>query len=160
LEELKCEHCISLTSIPLISGLQNLYCNGCTLLCEIPCIDPLKVLDCDECPMLCEIPQSMQGLSELNCRECRSLTRIPPILDPESLVDFDFSGCIWLDINNPGYSENIRKLKVLQRWFRGIHASRKMLRLIPELIPIYYHPDSKGGYFHKKLMYDFLDSIQ
>ena len=28
------------------------------------------------------------------------------------------------------------------------------------IMPLYYHPDSKGGYFHKKEMLNFLQNIE
>jgi hypothetical protein len=33
---------------------------------------------------------------------------------------------------------------------------RRLEKLIPELMPIYYHPLAKGGYMHKKEMLKFL----
>ena len=39
---------------------------------------------------------------------------------------------------------------VVQKWFRRILLSRCMMKLIPKLIPIYYEPTAKGGYFAKK----------
>ncbi len=36
---------------------------------------------------------------------------------------------------------------------------KRLFKLIPKLMTIYYHPNCKGGYFHKKEIYDFFTSI-
>jgi hypothetical protein len=38
---------------------------------------------------------------------------------------------------------------------RGLRI--KLKRLIPKLVPIYYHPIAKGGYYDKKNMLQFLE---
>jgi hypothetical protein len=67
-------------------------------------------------------------------------------------------GCVWLN-NDPGFGESVKKLIKLQLWFKNMYLSKRLKKLIPQLIPLYYHPDAKGGYFEKKAMLEFFDSI-
>jgi len=70
------------------------------------------------------------------------------------------SGCKWLDVNNPGFDDNIKQLKQLQTWFRGILLGKRLKKIIMQIIPLYYHPLAKGGYLHKRDMLYFIESIQ
>jgi hypothetical protein len=36
---------------------------------------------------------------------------------------------------------------------------KRLSILIPQLIPLYYHPEAKGGYLHKKEMQEFINSL-
>src|SRR5204863_507877 len=144
LQTLYCSSCPLLTTIPQIEGLQTLYCPNCPLLTTIPQIEGLQTLDCFDCPLLTKIPQ-IEGLQTLDCSNCLLLTTIPQI---EGLQTLHCNGCKWLK-TDPGYIESIKKLKRLQGWFRRIILSYQLKRLTLQLIPLYYHPDAKGGYFDK-----------
>ncbi len=50
------------------------------------------------------------------------------------------------------YEKNIKKLKRIQEFIRKIIMSKRLMGLIPKIIPIYYNPECKGGYMHKKQM--------
>jgi len=63
-------------------------------------------------------------------------------------------GCTWLD------PENVRVVIKIQKWVRKRILGNKLLKLIPLLMPIYYHYSAKGGYFHKKAMLGFLKNIE
>ncbi len=45
------------------------------------------------------------------------------------------------------YMKSIRRL---QGWIKNISMYKKIIHIIPQLMPLYYHPSAKGGYFHKK----------
>ncbi len=60
--------------------------------------------------------------------------------------------CMWLNINNIEYENNIKKLRIIQKFITKIIMSKRLMRLIPKIIPLYYHPECKGGYMHKKQM--------
>ena len=55
---------------------------------------------------------------------------------------------------NKNYNSNINKLFLLQRWFRGCLMSKKLKKIYKPILEIYFHPDYKGGYLHKKSMLD------
>ena len=57
------------------------------------------------------------------------------------------------------FNSNINKLKILQRWIKNILLSKKLKKLIPQLMPLYYHPDAKGGYLDKKHLCEFIEKI-
>ena len=91
------------------------------------------------------------------------ITNIPPF---KKLKSFDFSGCPWIhspveriNLGNRQYYENIIKLIILQRFFKKIIISKRLLRLIPKLMPLYYNPSAKGGYLHKRNMIKFINNI-
>lgn len=92
----------------------------------------------------------------LSCQNSRSLTNIG---DTANLSWYHCSGCIWSYVRNDKFDDNIRRLIVLQRWFKKILQSKRLTKLIPKLIPLYYHPECKGGYFHKKSILEFLSII-
>ena len=78
--------------------------------------------------------------------------------------------CPWLNVRNVKYENNIKNLKILQKYFKKILLSKKLLKLIPRLMPfglllckarpLYYHPESKGGYLHKRDMLKFISDIK
>ena len=172
--KLDCSRCDSLTDIPVINGLKILDCSYNKSLTRIPMIDGLEELYCIWCPQLRKIPK-IESLTILSCFSCKSLTYIPRLpnlgylncQDCDMLTDISMNQgsywtsahfCKWLK-ENDGIDENVSKLVILQKWFKGILMSKKLLKLINQLIPLYYHPDAKGGYFHKKYMLEFLDKI-
>jgi hypothetical protein len=132
-----------LTKIPQINGLQTLYCSSCPLLTNIPQINGLQNLSCSFCPLLTNIPL-INGLQTLYCYDCRSLTE----LNVTNLIFQQTNGCIWLE-DDPDFNQSIKKLIILQKWFKKMYLSNRLKKLIPQLIPLYYHPDAKGGYFDK-----------
>ena len=140
-----CENKISL------KGLRELYC--CPLLKEIPLIEGLQTLSCSECPLLKEIPQ-IKGLQRLDCCNCPLLINIPQ-QTIEGLQTFNHSGCKWLKCNDT----IIKKVKILQRWFKKVILSKRLTKLIPQLMPLYYHPEAKGGYIHKRDMLTYIETI-
>lgn len=157
--ELYCGHCPQLSQIPCIEGLFYLNCRWCPTLTQIPCIKDLKKLNCDYCPMLTKIPE-IEGLWELHCQGCRKLTELPYYYCSEYGMDVHSDGCVWLNHEtNKKYNKNLKKLIFLQRWLRKMMIVKKLHRLIPRLMQIYYHPEAKGGYFHKKEMLGFIESI-
>ena len=71
----------------------------------------------------------------------------------------NYFNCTWVNENNYNYINNIDKLIILQRWFKKIIFSKRLTKIIPLLMPLYYHPSSKGGYLHKKQLLEFVDSM-
>jgi hypothetical protein len=154
LRTLECSYCPLLTNIPQINGLQSLDCSSCPLLTEIPQINGLQTLYCYNCPLLTNIPL-INGLQTLNCSGCRSLTGLNVTSVFQSLQT---SGCIWLS-NDPDFNESMKKLIRLQKWFKRLYLGKKLRKLIPQLIPLYYHPDAKGGYFDKLEIIKFVRGL-
>ncbi len=77
------------------------------------------------------------------------LTNIPKI---QGLLELYCSNCPWLNIKNEQFEINIKKLKRIQEFIRKIIMSKRLMELIPKIMAIYYHPECKGGYMHKKQM--------
>jgi uncharacterized paraquat-inducible protein A len=174
LQTLSCYNCPLLTSVPRIDGLRKLYCFKCPLLTNIPLINSLQTLICRNCPLLTNIPH-INGLQTLYCCQCHLLTNIPQINGLRRLScygcrsltglnitsDFQFlqtNDCIWLS-NHPDFNESIKKLIKLQKWFKRLYLGKKLRKLIPQLIPLYYHPDAKGGYFDKLEIVKFVRDL-
>ena len=153
IEILNCSSCPLLKEIPLIKGLRTLDCFHCPLLKEIPQIKGLQVLDCYNCPLLKEIPQ-IEGLQYLDCSNCPLLINIPQ-QTIEGLHTFNYSGCKWLECNDT----MIKKVKMLQRWFKRVLLSKRLTKIIPQLMPLYYNPEAKGGYIHKRDMLLCIENI-
>ncbi len=68
----------------------------------------------------------------------------------------DYSNCFgkWINNNNNNarYEFNIKKLIIIQKWFKKIILSNNLKKILIQIIPIYYHPECKGVYIHKKQM--------
>jgi hypothetical protein len=154
LQYLYCSNCPLLTNIPMIEGLQYLYCSNCPLITNIPMIKGLQNLNCSNCPLLTNIPM-IKGLRQLNCSNSRSLTELN-INDTNTCVYRD--GCVWLK-NDPDFNKSMIKLIKLQQWFKSMYLSKRLNRLIPQLIPLYYHPDAKGGYFDKLKILNYFQEL-
>src|SRR5205823_28890 len=152
LEKLECFGCPSITTIPMIPGLQFINCSNCPSITTIPMIQGLKFINFSNCPSITSIPM-IPGLKNINCSNCPLITTIP-------MIDLLLcSECKWLNINNPGFDHNIKKLKRLQKWFKDIILAKRLKKITLQLIPLYYHPLAKGGYLHKRNMLYFVESI-
>ncbi len=178
LKNLECSHCVSITHIPRLDNLKKLTCSHCYLVKSIPMINGLKELRCSNCPLLTTIPL-LQSLEELKCYECKSLTNIQKI---DGLLYFDchrcpllisvpipknkyswevcYSGCKWLNIENREFEEQIILLERIQKWFKRISLRKRLVGMIPQILQLYYHPEAKGGYFHKKNMMTFINNCK
>ena len=57
--------------------------------------------------------------------------------------------------------KNQRYLRILliQKWLKKMILRKRLIRLTRALIPLYYHPDRKGGYFDIKNITDYFDSF-
>ena len=94
----------------------------------------LQTLDCINCPLLISIPQqTIEG--------SRTFRRF---------------GCKWLGCNDT----SIKNIKILQRWFKKVLLSKRLTKIIPQLMPLYYHPEAKGGYIHKRDMLICIETIR
>ena len=132
----------SITEIPHISGLKELYCDG-TNITEIPHIDGLKKLYCSN-TNITEIP-NIVGLKQLWCSNT-NITEIPHIKGCHIIIHY----CHWLE------QENIEKVITSQKMMRNYYMRKKLVHIRDQLMPIYFHPEMKGGYLHKKsMMADF-----
>ena len=68
--------------------------------------------------------------------------------------------CPWLDIKeNKDYKQNIDSLVKCQGIFKRQILARRMLKLAPKLVPIWWHPDCKGGFHRKKKLNSFIDNL-
>ncbi len=75
------------------------------------------------------------------------------------MLNLHCQNCQWLNIKNIEYENNIKKLKIIQKFTKKIILSKRLIVLISKITPfellrrpIYYHPECKGGYIHKKQM--------
>lgn len=155
---LNCIECKSLTQIPQISGY--LFCISCPKLTKISITGGISIIHCDGCISLTHILYddfSCNSFRNFSCNRCRNLIQTPSGIDNL----FGNYGCPWLNHrSNQGYEENIKKLVILQRWMKRLIVRKRLVRMIPRLMPLYYHPLAKGGYFHKKHMLEFVDSMK
>lgn len=175
LKKLYIWNCPSLSILPSIKGLKVLQCKSLKNLIEIPMIEELKTLICEDLPKIAKIPD-IHGLEKLWCWNCPGVKEIPFIEGLEdnihiygcrNLIKIPYPEtkyvpyyCPWAHhIYNFGYQKNINILKFLQKWLRRMMVRKKLIRLIPRLMPLYYHPLAKGGYFHKKDMSEFLNLL-
>ena len=124
------------------------------LICETKNIEDIKHitrLECFRCPLLQSIPKEFVNLTILECAYCPLLQSIPKEL--VNLTELECIDCPWLEDNtNEDYNSNITKLFLLQKWFRGCLMSKKLKKIYKPILEIYFHPDYKGGYLHKKSM--------
>ncbi len=153
-----CCHTTSLKELP--QGLENLVelnCSNCDKLTEIPFYENLQFLIAWDSLSLKKI-QPMKRLQMLNTFNCRQLIECPGFHN--GMYEYTCKNCPWINYQNPNYQRNIEKIIVLQKWFQGFVRSKKMKQMIKCIVPIYYHPDNKGGYFHKKKMLEFMFMIE
>jgi hypothetical protein len=167
LKVLDCSECQNLESIEIIQGLEKLYCADRPKLKHLPQIQGLKYLNCARTPVK-SIPL-INTLVYIFCEECRIMTHIPDtLIDKGNDIAIFNTCCPWINLSHRKfdkehwlrvYQANIRDLETLQRWFRRVRVRKRLLRLIPQLIPLYYHPAAKGWYFHKKEMLQFIQTL-
>jgi hypothetical protein len=136
---LNCSGCNNLQEIPnTLVNLTHLSCYNCPVLTNIPdTLLDLINLKCWNCPLLTEIPDTLVNLTDLDCSSCSKLIKIP-----DKIIRLDCSDCIltqspprvawlycdncqWLPQKNPEYTENIKKLLIIQNEY----YRRKILRL-------------------------------
>ena len=137
-----------------IKHITELNCSNCPLLQSIPKeLVSLTELNCFSCPLLKCIPNELVNLIKLDCSDCPLLQSIPN--EFVNLTELDCSDCPWLKYNmNNNYNSNLTKLLLLQKWFRGCLMSKKLKKIYKPILEIYFHPEYKGGYLHKKSMLD------
>jgi hypothetical protein len=118
------------------------------MLTSIPHIDELEILCCGNCPMLTSIPNII-GLRHLDCCKCSNITSIPNIA---TIWCFE---CPWLNHSqNPDYENNIKKLLLLQRFYKKNFKYFVFKRWIKskEFKEWFYSPENVGGRKHKRIM--------
>jgi hypothetical protein len=93
----------------------------------------------------------IQGLQRLVCYDCRSLTSVPK---NQGFDRFECDKCVWLS-EHINFQDNVEKLIKIQKWMKRVILRKRLL----SLIPLYYHPLAKGGYFHKQDMEKFINSL-
>ena len=123
---------------------------------EIKSLEGLEILNCSHCPLLTTIPH-IEGLKRLHCSHCPLLTAIPHIEGSEVL---DCYNCAWLPNKNRDYKNNINSLVKTQRIVKNFIIRRRLKRVKDEILKIYFHPEMKGGYLHKKEMMEMIDKIK
>jgi hypothetical protein len=67
----------------------------------------------------------------------------------EELKDLDWRGCKWVS-GCDEYDYNIKSLRTCQAIFKRKLTARKLEKLIPAIIEIYYSPRCKGEYLAKR----------
>ena len=151
IKQLHCINCPNVKEIPYIHGLEELYITDCSKLTSIPNIEGLKELYCNNCPNLTSIPK-IEGLKKLCCYGCPNLTSIP------NIKELNCSSCPWIPYQNDDFKDNIKKLIILQRWFKKYFKIKVAQRYIKtkEFNEWFYSPNNFGGYKHKLRMTKFL----
>ena len=142
-------YCKNLVVLENVYNLKHICCDFCKNLEKLPNVRGIKKIYCYECFKIKVIPNRNNSLVILDCRYCSSLTHI---INCENIRNKLIENCIWIIKNKM----NINKLKYLQRIFRKHLLIRKILKISRCLIPIWWDPECKGGFFHKKSMLDFL----
>jgi len=172
-----CQGCPKLTEIPRIPGLRDIRCYKSSII-DISGFDDLEFLDCCDCPFLISISNNINlksiycvrspnlrsisnvpKLDLISCSGCPSLASIPyDVVDKIMAKKYCYQcyGCGWLKYD-PDYDFNIKKLVRLQRWFKRLYVSKRLTKLIPQIVPLYYHPDARGGFRDKKILMKFLN---
>lgn len=159
LKKIWCQGCRKLTKLPNIPGLTDIRCYKSSLI-DISGFTNLEFLDCCDCPFLITISNNnklktlycvrspnlrsitnVPVLDFLSCSDCPKLALIPyNTTDGMSNIYSGYwQGCKWLKYD-PNYNLNIKKLIILQRWFKRLYVSRKVNKFIQQIIPLYYHP--------------------
>lgn len=159
LKNLNCSDCPSLTKISNVKNLEILNCSYCLSLKRIRGINT-SILYCSHCPHLIEIniPSIKRLLLSFHCVDCRLLTNIPDI-DESITRSLIIKGCPWINLKNNNYQHNIKKLLKIQKWAKKIILYKRLIKMMPMIIQIYYDPECRGGYFHKKNLIEFIDNI-
>lgn len=176
LQKLDCSRCPRITHIPRICTLTTIQCNDCPQIEQITLSGLNKTLWCIRCRALTDITVQCSEINEIVCvdcpvlkhfksdikqiqinyhldaRNCRSLTDIS-IFNVEYMA---IGGCQWL---RPTVQQ-IDQLIKLQQWVRKIRLSKQIQSIIGKIIPIYYHPEMKGGYMHKRDMGQFIKGVE
>ncbi len=174
LKELMCCDLPLLKYVPNIKGLRTLYCTVNPLILRVPRIKKLQTLNCGECPLITHV-SDYKCLKTLYCENCPKLVDISNIPNLQCIQAPHcrllisrlkrINYCVrdrsrWFDVPQNIYFNNyIRKLKVLQTWFRRVILRKRLQRLIPKIMPLYYDPFAKGGYMDKKNLLNFLNEI-
>jgi len=144
----------NITSIPnTFINLELLSCNDCKELIEIPInLIKIKYLYCNY-TNITKIPDTFINLIDLDLFFCRNIIRIPK-LDYHYL---DITKNIWLDsefyssysnnYHTNYYDINLKKLKILQKWFRKNLKFWIFKRWIKseEGVKWLYNPNNIGG---------------
>lgn len=143
--------------ISSLEGIKILHCSWCPYIIAIPKIEGLEELYCCACPLLKTIPK-IEGLKILNCSWSQCVTSIPKI---STLKWIRCSNCPWLpNKDNKDYNSNIGRLIKTQKIVKNFLLRRRLKSITPEILKVYYHPEMKGGYFHKKNMLEWLTAIK
>ena len=143
---MQCSDCPNLETIVESDKITELHIERCPKIKKIPQLKNLKSLDCHQCPSLTTIPL-IKGLVDATFVDCRSLISIPQNSKVhshgiKSLRYLRVIDCHWSSIQKSEsvMSDQIQKLITLQQWFRKQILGRRLTRLIPWIMPLYYHP--------------------
>jgi len=124
LKDLTCASCISLKSIPpLPVFFKRLHCQGCVKIEAIPELwHRIETVYCKDCVNLKFIPKLRNNSACIAIDGCRCLLKVPEFL---RISQEDCQGCPWLPMSK-NFSENVEKLKKLQRFFRETPWKRRI----------------------------------
>jgi hypothetical protein len=88
---------------------------------------------------------SLEGLQILNCGGCTNLTSIPVI---DGLQTLDYMYCKYIHPTN----HHIDYIRILQQRIKRVILYKKLKRMVTcrPFVELWYHPESKGGYFIKQ----------
>jgi hypothetical protein len=110
--------------------------------------------------------------STIKIRAVKVKHRLPSGIFHDSEYDYDYRSsasskyCVHhLDNFPSAANEKKRKdgcyLEVLQiqLWLRKMILRKRLIRLTKQLIPLYYQPEAKGGYFDRKNVREFFNTL-
>ena len=129
-------------------GQSNIFHKNKSLIRNTMCYDKHN-LDCHGCKSVTNDALKLYVLehkiTNLNCSNT-NITKIPDIEGCYIITN----NCYWLD------KLHIEKVITTQKMIRNYYMRKKLIHIRDQLIPIYFHPEMKGGYLHKKsMMADF-----
>jgi hypothetical protein len=163
LEHIICHHCFRLEKIPsTFIKLTRIECSFCTALEYIPnTFVNIEYIDCCGCNLIKSIPSNFTRLKYLDCSNCRLMIEIPSEL--VNLYTIECRECPWLpqNIHTPytDYKENIKILIECQTFIKKYILSKRIITLAKQLIPLWWNPSLKGGYFYKKIMLEEIENL-
>jgi len=152
--DLYCSRCIKLTELPNIPSIIYINFSHCENINKLPNLPNLKSLICEYCPNITEIPDIFSNLDFISCIGCVNL-----IKTPLRYIETRYFDSPWIKLrnkfqDNEQYDNNIKKLKVLQHWFRKNFKYLVFKRWIKseEGVKWIYDPDRIGGKVSKLLI--------
>jgi hypothetical protein len=151
LQNLCCDFCTMIETVPHIVGLYKLFCRGCDKIQEIPKIQGLAVLACSGCSRIKEISCPMAFVT---CNGCSNL-RIIECDDSESRTNANDCPNLFY---SPWHTVNKQKIDRLRKFIRNnfkYFVFKHWIRS-KEFCEHYYSPQNRVGKMMKRGLESFV----